>query len=265
MKLLVSSLVVSSFALAGCAELEDSPALEDTAQAVATPIVTSSTCASGSCSNLVISGSGASVCFFTEIDGDLAHGGSARIHKGFGSVWFLDILSPSNNNIKVVTACISLRSGVTPTLVSWSSQSQAEPVFHGTASSRCFLSEVTVNNTSAFLGFDTDFFIASQPSGQFDYGVLGVFPSGANVSIAMECFATPSLLAGLAYGNGTSNPVNGVLVTGDTAQNVVCGLTGLGGIFSTPSTSDGIRTYRSGTTWGWEASPWKGIRGQCVQ
>lgn len=265
MKLLVSSLVVSSFALAGCVALEDAPALEESEQAVTTPIVTSSTCVSGSCSNLVISGTGASVCFFTEIDGDLAHGGSARIHKGFGSVWFLDILSPSNNNLRVVTACISFRAGVEPTLVNWSSQSQAEPVYHGTASSRCFLSEVTANNTSAFLGFDTSFFIANQPSGQYDYGVLGVFPSGANVTIGMECFGTPSLLAGLAYGNGTSHPVNGVLVTGDTAQNVVCGLTGVGGIFSTPSTSDGVRTYRSGTTWGWEASPWKGIRGQCVQ
>lgn len=40
---------------------------------------------------------------------------------------------------------------------------------------------------------------------------------------------------------------------------------GLGGIFSTPSTSDGVRTYRSGTTWGWEANAWKGIWGQCVQ
>jgi hypothetical protein len=264
MKILVSSLVVSSFAFAGCLELEDSPALEDTEQAVTTPIVTSSTCASGSCSNLVISGSGASVCFFTEIDGDLAHGGSARIHKGFGSVWYLDIVSP-NSNIKVVTACISLRSSVAPTLVNWSSQSQAEPVYHGTASSRCFLSEVTANNTSAFLGFDTSFFIANQPSGQYDYGVLGVFPSGANVTIGMECFGTPGLLAGLADGNGTSHPVNGALVTGDAAQNVVCGLTGIGGVFSSPSTGDGIRTYRSGTTWGWEASPWKGIWGQCVQ
>lgn len=92
-----------------------------------------------------------------------------------------------------------------------------------------------------------------------------MFPSGANVTIGMECFGTPSLLAGLAYGNGSPNEVNGVLVTGDTAQNVVCGLTGLGGIFSTPSTTDGVRTYRSGTTWGWEANAWKGIRGQCVQ
>lgn len=169
------------------------------------PFVTASTCASGSCPNLVISGTGASVCFFTEIDGDLAHGGSARIHKGFGPVWFLDLISPSNNNLRVVTACINLRSGTSPTLVNWSSQSQAEPVYHGTASSRCFLSEVTANNTSAFLGFDTSFFIANQQPGPYDYGVLGVFPSGSDVSIGMECFSTPSVLAGLAYGNGTPN------------------------------------------------------------
>jgi hypothetical protein len=265
MKLLVSSLIVSSLGFAGCIDPEESPALEDTEQAVTTPLVTASTCASGSCPNLVISGTGASVCFFTEIDGDLAHGGSARIHKGFGSVWFLDLISPSNNNLRVVTACINLRSGTSPTLVTWSSQSQHNPVFHGTASSRCFLSEVTANNTSAFLGFDTSFFIANQQPGPFDYGVLGVFPSGSDVSIGMECFSTPSVLAGLAYGNGTPNKAFGTLVTGDTAQNVVCGLTGLGGIFSSPNTSDGVRTYRSGTTWGWEANAWKGIWGQCVQ
>lgn len=263
MKLLISSLIVSSLGFVGCAEPEPSPALEDTDQAVTTPHVTVSTCASGSCPNLVISGTGASVCFFTEIDGDLAHGGSARIHKGFGSVWFLDLLSPSNNNLKVVTACINLRAS--PTLVTWSSQSQSNPVFHGTASSRCFLSEVSVNNTSAFLRFDTSFFIANQQPGPSDYGVLGEFPSGSDVTIGMECFSTPSVLAGLAYGNGTPSKAFGTLVTGDTAQNVVCGLTGLGGMFSTPSTSDGVRVYRSGTTWGWEAEAWKGIRGQCVQ
>lgn len=265
MKLLASSLIISSLGFAGCIDPEESPALEDTEQAVTTPGITISTCASGSCANLVISGTGASVCFFTEIDGDLAHGASARIHKGFGSVWFLDLLSPSNNNLRVVTACINLRSPNSPTLVTWSSQSQSNPVFHGTASSRCFLSEVTANNTSAFLGFDTSFFIANQQPGPSDYGVLGVFPSGSDVTIGMECFSTPSVLAGLAYGNGTPNKAFGTLVTGDTAQNIVCGLTGLGGMFSTPSTSDGVRVYRSGTTWGWEANAWKGIRGQCVQ
>jgi|GEM_PF-3750231 len=265
MKVLCSSIVVAAVSLAGCLDTEDTPTLAATEQDVTTPNVTSHTCASGSCANLTISGSGASVCFLTEIDGDLAHGGSVRIHKGFGSVWFLDILSPSNNNLKVNTACINLRGTNPQTLISFSSQSQHNPIFHGTANSRCFLSEVTVNNTGAFLAFDTSFTIANNQPGANDYGVLGVFPSGSDVTVGVECFATPSLLAGLAYGNGTPNPVNGILVTGDTAQNVVCGLTGIGGQFSTPSTTNGIRTYRSGTTWGWEASAWKGIQGLCVQ
>ncbi|MEO7736413.1 MAG: hypothetical protein ABIY55_35975 [Kofleriaceae bacterium] len=265
MKVLLSLLAVSVVALVGCLESEDSPALGDTEQAVTTPNVTNHICASGSCANLTISGSGASVCFITELDGDLAHGGSARIHKGFGSVWFLDILSPNNNNIKVGTACIDLRSGSTQTLVTFSSQSQNNPVFHGGAISRCFLSEVTVNNTGAFLAFDTSFSIVNQQPGANDYGIIGTFPSGSNVTIGMECFSASTLLAGLAYGNGTPNPVNGTLVTGDTAQNVVCGLTGVGGQFSTPNTTNGIRTYRSGTTWGWEASGWKGVSGLCVR
>lgn len=264
MKSLVLAIIASS-GLAGCLTSEEAPELADTEQAVTTPNVTAHTCASGACSNIVISGSGAGVCFITELDGDLAHGGSVRIHKGFGSTWFLDMLSPNTNNLKVVTACLNLPRGGTQTLVTFSSQSQNSPVFHGTASSRCFLSEVTVNNTSAFLAFDTSFFIANQQPGANDYRILGTFPSGANVTVAMECFSTPSLLAGLAYGNGTANPVNGTLVTGDTAQDVVCGLTGLGGQFSTASTSDGIRTYRSGTVWGWEASAWKSIFAQCVR
>jgi hypothetical protein len=266
MKVLLAPLAISSLAFAGCIEPEDSSAIDETEQAVTTPIMRSNICSSGSCSNLSISGTGADVCFFTELDGDLARGGSARIHKGFGPNWFLDINSPNNNNIRVVTACISLSGrGNTATLVTWSSQSQNNPVHHGTASTRCFLSEVTANNTSAFLHFDTDFFIANQQPGQFDYGVLGVFPSGANVTIGMECFSTAHLLAGLAYGNGTPNKAFGGFVSGDTAQNIVCGLTGLGGIFSTPSITDGVRVYRTGTAWEWEAEAWKGIRGQCVQ
>ena len=263
---LVASSILSLFALAGCVEPQDAPAIDEAEQAVTTPIMRSNICSSGTCANISISGTGADVCFFTEIDGDLARGGSARIHKGFGPNWMLDIISPSNNNIRVVTACISLSGRAnTATLVSWSSQSQHNPVFHGTASTRCFLSEVTANNTSAFLGFDTNFFIANQQPGQYDYGVLGAFPSGANVTIGMECFSTPSLLWGLAYGNGTPNKAFGGLVSGDTAQNMVCGLTGLGGIFSTPSITDGVRVYRTGTAWEWEAEAWKGIWGQCVQ
>jgi hypothetical protein len=262
----IASSFLSVFALAGCIEPEESPAVDEAEQAVTTPIMRSNICSSGACSNISISGTGADVCFFTEIDGDLARGGSARIHKGFGSVWFLDILSPNNNNIRVVTACINLSGrGNTATLVNWSSQSQHNPIFHGTASSRCFLSEVTTNNTSAFLDFNTSFFIANQQPGPNDYGVFGVFPSGANVTIGMECFSTPSLLWGLAYGNGTPNKAFGGLVSGDTAQNMVCGLTGLGGTFSTPSITDGVRVYRTGTAWEWEAEAWKGIWGQCVQ
>jgi hypothetical protein len=98
---------------------EDSPELGDTEQAVTTSNVTKHTCMSSSCPDLLISGNGASVCFITELDGDLAHGGSARIHKGFGSVWYLDIISPSNNNIQVGTACIDLRNGSPQTLVTW--------------------------------------------------------------------------------------------------------------------------------------------------
>lgn len=267
MKLVIACFVASSLtaALAGCLESEDSPALAETEQAVTTPWVTQHFCSSGSCPNQVISGTGAGVCFITEIDGDLAHGASVRIHKGFGTTWYLDLLSPSANNLKVVTACVNLRSGATETLVHFSSQSQSNPAFHGTASSRCFLSEVTVNNTGAFLAFDTSFFIANQQPGAFDYRVLGQFPQGSDVSIGMECFGAPSLLAGLAFGNGTSNPVNGTMVANDTLHNVVCGLTGLGGTFSTPSITDGVRVLRSGTDWGWEASPWKSIFGQCVR
>jgi hypothetical protein len=265
MKAILWSLVVWSFA--GCMEMEGSPELGATEQAVTTPWVTTHSCATGACTDMTISGSGASVCFITELDGDLAHEGSARIHKGFGSVWFLDILSPNNNNIQVRTACINLRGTDPQTLVRWSSQSQHNPVFHGTANTRCFLSEVTANNTAAFTTFDNNFFIANQQPGPFDYMVLGAFPSspGANVTIGMECFATPSLLAGLAYGNGSPNPVNNTLLTGADAQGAVCGLTGLGGLFSTPSTLDGIRTYKFDTSWGWEASGWKGIWGQCVR
>ena len=38
--------------------------------------------------------------------------------------------------------------------------------------------------------------------------MLGEFPEGSDVSIGMECFGAPSLLAGLAYGNGAPGSVN---------------------------------------------------------
>ena len=80
----------------------------------------------------------------------------------------------------------------------------------------------------------------------------------------MECFGNQALIWGLSYGNGTPNTVNGNLASDTTPRSVVCGLTGVGGIFSTGSTTNGVRVYPTlnilgHPVWAWEASGWKGV------
>jgi hypothetical protein len=78
------------------------------------------------------------------------------------------------------------------------------------------------------------------------------FPSGAEVTLGMQCATIPSLVGDWSWGNGTGSPVNGSLTTGSSKA---CGLTGIGGIFNTGSTSDGIEVVPSFGVWGWQISP----------
>ncbi|MEO8552921.1 MAG: hypothetical protein ABI678_23255, partial [Kofleriaceae bacterium] len=195
------SLLVLLIPFAGCldGQADTDTELASAQQDVYFPSAVVSTCPDGACTSTISNGAG--VCFISEIDGDLAHGGSATVRKGFGGVWYLDLVSPHANNLKVRTECVTLRGlGATDTKVSWSSQSMTNPVFHGTATSRCFLSQVTTNNTSAFLAFDTSFQIAGNTPGAYDYRFLGVFPGGADVTLAMECFNAPTFRGEVAYG-----------------------------------------------------------------
>ena len=273
MKILVLALAVSSFAIAGCME-EDSSELGDTEQSLFTPTTTWHTCpAGGVCSNISLGA--ADVCMITKLDGDFAHAGGARLRQGFAKAWLLDIGSPAaNNGIQVGTQCFNwwaARNTSPAMLVAWSSQSQSNPVFHGTASTHCFLSQVWNNDTDkAFFSFDGTDYTTFRIVNQFghDFEILGEFPPTSNVTIGMVCFAANTDLGGVAYANGTGQFQSNIIVPYDNHnfnQAIACGLTGVGGVFTTPSTTNGIAVALADGKWGWEASNLTTIYAECVQ
>jgi hypothetical protein len=216
-------------------------------------------CPTGTCT-FTLTTAANQMCFLRGVYGDLYRFGSVKVSKftrGIG--WSLKIEAPQNNNLVVKTECVSV-SGPVDT-VSFYTQG-AWGVYHGTATSRCFLSEITEGNGEAFNDFSTNFFIGRNGNDQTIYPPS--FPSGSQVWLGMQCASIPSLVGDWSWGNGTNTPANGTLIASG-GQNKACGLTGIGGIFSTQSTTDGIEVQPSFDTWGWIISPWKGIYVECVQ
>ena len=265
--ILVATLVCVSLVGVGCIEdgiADDDPALGTTAQDI-TNVENQWPCPSGNCTFTITSAAN-QMCFLRGVYGDLYRFGSVKVFKEAsvfgGFLWKVAIQSPQNNNLVAKTTCVTVSGTVTNVLFHTQSYQGGWGVFHGTSTSRCFLSEVTEGNGDAFNDFSTSFYIARAPGTNNLSMYPPSFPSGAEVTLGMQCATIPSLVGDWSWGNGTGSPVNGSLTTG---SNKACGLTGIGGIFNTGSTSDGIEVVPSFGVWGWQISPWKGIYVECVQ
>lgn len=267
MKVLVSSVLVSMFALAGCIDVDDDPQLGDLEQDVASSGLSFYHCDANSACELWLPNTSSMMCFLAGITGDLADGSSspagAYLEQGFGGGWVLRIKNPNNNAIGALTQCVQQTGAITK--ATWLTSTGTTKVVNGlTATSRCFLSGVRNYNGSAFSNFESNMRVyRTSPTQQT---IIGSFPGAVSAQFDVVCGSVPTNMGDWAYGNGTASTVSGNLAS-NSLGGVACGLTGLGGKFTTRNASDGVYIAYSTTSpqWGWYLSPWKGGYVECVR
>ena len=268
MKMALGSILVCvSLVLAGCmddGDTVDDPVLGTTAQDITHNNGTQYNCPTGTCTFTLTSALN-QMCFLRGVYGDLWRFGSVKVARGRSFSWVLTIQAPQNNNLRVTTECVTVSGPVTSALFHTQTYQGGWGVYHGTSTSRCFLSEVTEGYGDAFNDFTTNFYIARTPGTNDLTMYPPSFPQGAEVTLGMQCAEIPSLVGDWSWGNGTNTTVTQPPLITSGGSTKACGLTGIGGIFSTQSTSDGIETQYSDPQWGWYISPWKGIYVECVQ
>lgn len=248
-----SSVFAASLALAACGveapeEAADGPAetedvtLGQTEQDLSWVLATPHSCTGSAC-YFDLGPTTDRTCFLSGLWGSMSSGSASVLTYADGR-YKLRIGAPVGRTITAFATCIAATSHRIEGF--WTGGHAATPI-NGTVTStrRCFLSEIDNNVTTR--GFDTTSDYAQvwkDGSGQWYIG--GSLSGGSNARAAATCVDVPN-------DNGlwgiVANP--GGDVGFDLAENVggvACGLTKLGGNFTTNSGSDGLGiNYNAGT------------------
>jgi hypothetical protein len=240
----------------------DAPALGSTQQAVSWSGSTHS-CTGGTC-YVDFGVTTNRTCFLGGIYGSL-NDASASILRYADGRFKLRLGSPAGQRIAATAICVS---GNTNTAEGfWTGGNAATPITGTvTATRRCFLTQI--DNNVVVRGFDTTSDYArvwKDSAGKWYVG--GSLSGGAGTRASAVCIDVPG-------DHGTwgivSNPGAGNTVAFDLAEDiggVACGLTKLGGNFTTNSTSDGLGVdYNAGTRfWNIKAINGKQAAASCVR
>jgi hypothetical protein len=264
--------LLSSLALAaGCLADGDEPLPDDeteaTEQAVSWTSLQWHSCTSLSCT-VSLGSSDDRTCFLAGIRGKLASGSSsypagANVVDNGSWGWILWIDNPGYEDISVMTACIS--NTANRVTAYWQTGTAAAEIPPGPSTTRrCFLSGVWNYSSTAFGTFSSNARVWRDGDYHF---IGGTMPSGSNARIFATCVDVATNQGQYEYGNGTSSTVTGNLTYNPATGGVVCGLTGIGGQFTTNNPGRGvIINYDSATRyWNWTLSPWTGAWAMCVK
>ena len=262
--------LLSSLALAGCVMEPGDEDQVDVETATAEQAVSWTSLQWHSCTSLdctVNLGSSADrTCFIAGIRGKLASGSTAypagaNIVNNGSWGWNLYIENPSYEDISVMTTCIpNTANRVT---ASWQSGSAATTIPPGPNSTRrCFLSGVWNRSSTAFGAFASNTKVWRDGNTHFLGGSLP-----GNATVFATCVDIATNQGEWAYGNGSPNPFSGNLAYNPASGGIACGLTGIGGQFTTNNPGRGvIIDYNSGTRyWNWSISGWTGGNALCFK
>ena len=268
----------SVLALAGCiseeGEGEDGELLDDdlgaetssTEQAVSWTSLNTFSCNSDLDCTFNLGPSTNRTCFVAGMRGRLTAGvagypAGAKIVDNGSWGYNLYIKNPAYNDITVTAICIGNTANRTTAF--WSGGA-ATQIPAGTASRRCFLSGLYNYNSTAFSTFATNTKVWRDGNVHFLGGNL---PAGSQANVSAVCVDVPTNQGVYEYGNGTSSSFAGNLTYNPASGGVACGLTGIGGQFTTSNPGRGVMIgYNAGTRyWNWTLSPWTGGNVLCVK
>jgi hypothetical protein len=238
-------------------------ALGETEQSVAWTAGSFHSCTTGTCF-VDLGPSSDRTCFLAGIWGSLSNASASILSYADGRVR-LRLGTPVGQRIGAMAMCVAGNTHAIDAF--WTAGHAATPI-NGTVTSsrRCFLTEI--DNNVSVRGFDntTDFArVWKDSSGQWFLG--GSVASSAGTRAAATCVDIPDDMGtwGIVAGAGAGNTVGFDLA--ENVGGVVCGLTKLGGNFTTNSLSDGLGIdYDAGTRlWNIKAVNGKQATAICVR
>jgi len=207
-------------------------------------------------------------CVLAGLRGKLAGGvpgypAGANIVNNGSWGWNLYIENPGYEDVSAMSLCIpNTANRVT---AYWNSGQPAKEIPPGPSSTRrCFLSGIWNSNTTGFSTFSSNATVWRDGNTHF---VGGSFPAGSSVAAFATCVDVPTNQGEYAWGNGVSTPHTGNLTYNPVSGGVACGLTGIGGQFTTNNPGRGvIINYDAGTRyWNWSFSGWTSGNALCVK
>jgi hypothetical protein len=177
--------------------------------------------------------------------------------------WNLVMKNPAYDGISVMTTCIA--NTANRVTAYWQAGNPATEIAPGPSSTRrCFLSGVYNYSSTAFSTYSSNTVVWRDGNTHF---LGGSMPSGAHAQITATCVDVATNQGVYTYGNGTSSTVSGNLTYNPASGGVACGLTGIGGAFTTKNPGRGVViNYNGGTRyWTWTLSDWTGADALCVK
>lgn len=272
MNKLAPFILLSSLALAaGCIETGEEDTVEDlelgtAEQAVSWSVIQWHACTQQNCT-VSLGSSTDRTCVMAGISGKLASGSSAypagaRVLDN-GSAWQVVIHNPGYEDISVMSLCIP--NTANRTTVSWHSGDAATTIAPGPSSTRrCFLSGLWNRSSTAFSTYGSNTVVWRDGNTHF---LGGSMPAGSNVTTFATCVDVATFQGQYTIGNATPNFYSGNLAYNPASGGVACGLTGLGGQFTTLNPERAVYIdYNAGTRyWTWSMSPWTGGDSLCVK
>ncbi len=255
----LASLLVPFTLLAGCvddptADELDPEELGETAQEVSSTSLSSHTCSTTSPCNFTLAAN--HTCFLAGIRGK-----AAGSYVGItGNV--LTIYAPTNGvPITATTACVTPAANVVSARWNTNFGVPSVTIPGTTASSRCFLN--IFSGQAGGLTHTGDTIRTFKENGVWKVG--GSTVAGSYLSGGAVCFDVASNQGSWGWTQGAGS------ITGDIASNstggVACGLTQLGGVFNTNSSSDGVHIgYNSAASqWIWTFVNFKHATANCIK
>lgn len=256
------SLVVPFALLSGCVDAEMSDEVFDDELGETAQEVTSTTLSSHTCSTTVpcefTVGPADSTCFLAGIRGK-----AAGSYVGVGGNT-LTIYAPANGvPITATTACVTPATNVTSQRWNINFGVSSVQIPNTTASSRCFLN-IFSGQAGGLTHYNDSIKTWREPNGTWRVG--GNADGGSYLSGGAVCFDVATNKGEWSWGQAVPGSITGNLAS-NAGGGVACGLTELGGVFTTNAGSDGVHLgfNSAANQWVWTLVNFKHAFANCIK
>lgn len=268
MKNSVLPCLILPFALAGCvddptrSDQLDPDELGETAQEVTSTALSSHTCSTTSPCNFNLGTATNRACFLAGIRGAAAGSFVAVLATGGDNV--LTIYAPTNGvPITATTVCVQPAANVTSQRWNTNFGVSSVAIANTTASSRCFLN-IFSGQGGGLTHYNDSIRTWREPNGTWRIG--GHADAGSYLSGGAICFDVAANKGEWSWGQGVPGSITGNLAS-NAGGGVACGLTELGGVFTTNSGSDGVHLgfNSAANQWIWTLVNFKHAFANCIK